>query len=297
MSSGRVSRDRRRQLEWRHRELVLAAQPQRTAAGHQERGLRAASAAGSRSSGTAGMRCSKVSITTNARLPARRLVSSSTSSGPVSTTPITLASSGATRAASLSSPSATKKTPPPNSARTWAAASSASRVLPMPPGPVSVSRRTCGPEAWRGCSPARVLDRAAGSEVPADRRAGACPPRRAGRAASNRARSSLAQPQRRGEPASGVAVDDRAEAALHVADRAGADARPVRELLLGHPGRRPELLESDAQRLIGHRVHLPHRLHVTHIGELAVSEFPGAADAPTHRIDAAAAHARRRPVR
>ncbi len=64
----------------------------------------------------------------------------------------------------------------------------------------------------------------------------------------------LAQPQRCGEPASGVAVNEHAEATLHIADRAGADTRPVRELLLGHAGRCPELLECDAQRLIGHRI-------------------------------------------
>jgi hypothetical protein len=54
----------------------------------------------------------------------------------------------------------------------------------------------------------------------------------------------LAEPQRRGEPASGVVVDDRAEAALHIADGASADARSVRELLLGHPGRRPSFLSA-----------------------------------------------------
>jgi hypothetical protein len=93
-------------------------------------------------SGAAGMRCSKVSSTTNDGFPARRLASRLRMSGPVSTTPITLASSGATREESLSSPSGTKKTLPPNIPWAWAAACSASRVLPMPPGPVSVSRRT-----------------------------------------------------------------------------------------------------------------------------------------------------------
>ena len=90
-----------------------------------------------------------MSRTSNVRFPASRAVSSSTSSDPVSTTPITLANSGATREASFSSPSETKKTPPANSAWTWTAPSSASRVLPMPPGPVRVSRRTSGSEASR----------------------------------------------------------------------------------------------------------------------------------------------------
>lgn len=62
-----------------------------------------------------------------------------------------------------------------------------------------------------------------------------------------------AQPQGRGEAASGVAVDGHAEATLHIADRTGTDTRPVRELLLGHACRRAELLERDAQRLVGHR--------------------------------------------
>ena len=96
-------------------------------------------------SGAAGVRCSKVSRTTSAFLPVRRLVRSSSRSAPVSTTPRLFASSGATKEASFNSPSETKKTPPRKEAPICWVISMASRVFPMPPGPVSVSSLTSGP--------------------------------------------------------------------------------------------------------------------------------------------------------
>ena len=50
----------------------------------------------------------------------------------------------ATSSGSLMGASATKKTPPSNSSKSSAAACSPRRVLPVPPGPVSVSSRTSG---------------------------------------------------------------------------------------------------------------------------------------------------------
>jgi hypothetical protein len=68
----------------------------------------------------------------------------------------------------------------------------------------------------------------------------------------------IVKPQCRGEPSSSIAMDDRAEASLDVTDGAGADARTIRELLLGQPGRRPEPLQQNAQRRTGHRSTIHH---------------------------------------
>jgi hypothetical protein len=67
----------------------------------------------------------------------------------------------------------------------------------------------------------------------------------------------VVKPERGGESSSRIAMHDRTKAPLDVAHGAGADARTIRELFLGHPGRCSELLEKNAQRLIGHRSHHP----------------------------------------
>ena len=93
-------------------------------------------------SGAAGVRCSRVSSTIRKRLPARCLIKSCSRLGPASATPIVLASSGATSDASFTSPSETKKQPSGKDSCISRAASRASRVFPMPPGPVNVSSLT-----------------------------------------------------------------------------------------------------------------------------------------------------------
>src|SRR5207245_9190679 len=64
--------------------------------------------------GAAAVRCSSVSSTTRERLSARCRIKSCSRLSPVSTTPIVLASSDATRLASFTSPNETKKQPSGN---------------------------------------------------------------------------------------------------------------------------------------------------------------------------------------
>src|SRR3979411_1068822 len=64
--------------------------------------------------GAAAVRCSSVSSTTNDRLAARCLIKSCSRLGPVSMTPIVLASSNATKLGSFTSPNETKKQPSGN---------------------------------------------------------------------------------------------------------------------------------------------------------------------------------------
>ncbi len=78
-------------------------------------------------------------------MPRRRRLSVATrGSAACSTTPRVWAMVGSTRAGSLRGARSTKKTPSGNASSTAAATWRAKRVLPVPPGPVSVSKWVCG---------------------------------------------------------------------------------------------------------------------------------------------------------
>ena len=104
---------------------------------------RGAAERSSPTSGAASSTCSKLSSTSKSSL---RLTysfrRSSSDTSPLSPRPSAPAMVVGTRAVSFTSESATKKTPSSKSSSTSAAACKARRVLPVPPGPVSVSRRT-----------------------------------------------------------------------------------------------------------------------------------------------------------
>jgi len=95
--------------------------------------------------GAASTRCSKLSRSSSSCL-SRKVACTRSISGcpPISLTLNVCAMVATTRSGSLSGASGTKKTPSANISRSTAPACKASRVLPMPPGPVSVSSRTSG---------------------------------------------------------------------------------------------------------------------------------------------------------
>ena len=140
-----------------------------------------APASSSLSIGAASSNCSKLSSTSSVRRPRRDATSAS--SGPrsgLSTRPSAPAIVVATRSASLIGASSTSTTPPGNSASRPVVASAASRVFPVPAGPVRVRRRTSAPPSRARISrcsrlrPTKEVDRArslgAGRASGADRR-------------------------------------------------------------------------------------------------------------------------------
>jgi hypothetical protein len=103
----------------------------------------------SATSGAASMTCSKLSSTSRSSRSRKKACTRSTSIlCPVSRRPSTSAMTEVTKNGSVIDASGTKATPSGKSAAADAATLSASRVLPTPPGPVSVrsgtsSRRSC----------------------------------------------------------------------------------------------------------------------------------------------------------
>ena len=145
----------------------------------------------------------------------------------------------------------------------------ASRVLPTPPAPVSVTRRTSGrrtqlaqradvlvaAEQRRRRDGERPGGRGSGAGSPAD----ACSagpasadarPRRAaaGDGGEQRCPLGLVEPQRVGQRADGVRVRAGAGAALEGADRVRRDPRPLGELLLRQPRGLPQRRAARAER-------------------------------------------------
>jgi hypothetical protein len=90
----------------------------------------------------ASITCSQLSSTSSSRFGARKATRVSRSSlAAVSRTRRIEAIAGETRAGSVKGARSTKKTPSGNAASNSAATANASRVLPDPPGPVSVTSR------------------------------------------------------------------------------------------------------------------------------------------------------------
>ena len=110
-------------------------------------------------SGAAEISCSALSITSNTCL-GRRYSSSRSSSDPLplSDTPSARATVGTTSLGSLSEASEMNATPSVNWGTRSAATCTATRVLPTPPGPVSVTRPTSS-RCSRACACARSCSR------------------------------------------------------------------------------------------------------------------------------------------
>jgi hypothetical protein len=99
----------------------------------------------SASLGAAASTCSKLSSSSRRECsPSARCTSSSTVRAAVSRRPSAWAMAGSTRSGSLMAARGTKQTLPAKSGRKSRATASKRRVLPTPPGPVRVSRRTSG---------------------------------------------------------------------------------------------------------------------------------------------------------
>jgi hypothetical protein len=93
--------------------------------------------------GAAPMRCSKLSINSSICVPCRCCFRVSRSVRPAtSLIPIASARAEGRRSGSFREARGTKATPSANAPRKRSATSTASRVLPTPPGPVRVNRRT-----------------------------------------------------------------------------------------------------------------------------------------------------------
>ncbi len=106
---------------------------------------RGAPSSSSATSGAASSTCSRLSSTSSSSRPAR-CSASTTRSGrsPVSRRPSAAAMAGIKPAGSGTVARGTKKTPSAKSSTNSAATCSPRRVLPIPPGPVRVRRRTWG---------------------------------------------------------------------------------------------------------------------------------------------------------
>ena len=109
--------------------------------------------------GAASATCSKLSSTSSTRpSPMKSSTRSMCGRSPVSRRPSVRAIADWTSRASASGTRSTRYTPPSNTSSRLAATSSASRVLPVPPGPVRVSRRTGADDdssCWRALSNSR----------------------------------------------------------------------------------------------------------------------------------------------
>ena len=102
-----------------------------------------AAASSSASAGAASTTCSRLSTRSRSRFSARKWPRlSARGTAPLSLSPSACAIVGSTSSGSAIGASATKNTPCGKSSTSSAAACSPSRVLPVPPGPVSVNRRT-----------------------------------------------------------------------------------------------------------------------------------------------------------
>ena len=135
---------RRGQRERRDGELVLAGDPQRLAARRPAPSPAAAARRSSATDAAAARTCSKLSSTSSSCLSRRwsREGSRRRDSPGATCTSRTSAIALGTRSGSDSGARSTKYTPPAKSSRCSDATSIASRVLPVPPGPISVTTRT-----------------------------------------------------------------------------------------------------------------------------------------------------------
>ena len=97
---------------------------------------------------TADTTCSQLSSTSSSLLPTSHSSMASRGERCAFKTPNTVATASSTRAPSLSGARSTHHTPPGKRARACSAMRNASRVLPLPPTPVSVTM----PAAWSSCS-------------------------------------------------------------------------------------------------------------------------------------------------
>ena len=198
-------------------------------------------------------RCSALSSTSSRSCPRSRSTRSSATGRPGSrTAPTASAMAGSTWSASSSGASSTSRTPSAYRSCTAAAAARTRRVLPTPPGPLSVtSRLVRSRSATRATSSSRPMRGVAGAGSPA-RRPGrdgvggrACCP---GRHRCQQGRALvLVEVQRHGERAQGVRVGAGAGAALEGADRVRAQAGLRRELLLGQARGLPEAAQHRAE--------------------------------------------------
>ena len=101
------------------------------------------------------IRCSQLSSTSSSCLPRKNSTSAWRVLCPArAVTENTAATASSTPAGSRTGASSHSHAPSPNRGATWAAACSASRVLPTPPGPVSVTTRAW-PSAAAVCSSSR----------------------------------------------------------------------------------------------------------------------------------------------
>ena len=202
---------------------------------------------------TSGSSCSRLSSTSSSCARGGRAANSS-SSGALDLLErrAVARSPPASSAASWTAARSTKTTPSRRPARTPRAAASARRVLPVPPGPVSVTSRTSSRRKQRvDAQPLRGADRAAASPVRAEPAAHARPPAPRADGSCLRIRCSSALQLRPGVDAE--LVDERAlrERGRHRArpsagPRGRARARAARAAARGRGARRGAVAASRA---------------------------------------------------
>ena len=218
-------------------------------------------------SARSGSRCSALSSRTSIRRPWSRASSVRSRPAPSSSrTPSASASAPRTCSPRLTGASPAHHSPPGNTSGNPAAAASASRVLPIPPAPVSVTRRaaartsrTAATSSWRptnGVSCTGNLFATMVSEPCA-----ASTPRRGAPARRRLEQRPLrpGQAQRIGQQPGRVLAGGQVNPPLQVTDRPRGKARRLRQLLLGQPGIGAQLPQQPPETRRSLLRHGPHR--------------------------------------